>query len=182
MTRTAARTALLLVVVILSTATPVVAGDPAPVLTLSAEERPDGDWMLRATLTRDGLPQSQQIVEFLQAVDFFAPRWVPLGSATTDTSGVASRLYSPTEDGVQQIVARHATSESAPIEIAVAGAVPAIPREPPALPIIRTWAAPIGAAVLIAVWLALAWILLSAVIGVRRSARRPTTGTSSSET
>jgi len=156
----------------LALASPVVASDPPAELTFIAERRAEGGWMLRATLTQGGAVQSQQTVEFLQAVDFFGPRWIPLGNATTDTSGVASRLYSPTSNGVQRLVARHAALQSAPVEITVVGAVPAIPREPADLPIVRAWALPIGAAVLVGVWLMLAAILLSAVIGISRSARR----------
>jgi hypothetical protein len=150
----------------------VAAADPPARLQLDAEQRDDGSWMLRAKLTRAGTVQSQQTVQFLQRVDFFGERWVPLGTAVTDTAGVASRLYSPTANGVQELIARLAASDgtfdSGPIEITVSGAVPAVPAEPPVLPVVGAWAFPVGAAILFLVWLSLAVIFLRAVIGIAR--------------
>jgi len=156
----------------LATPGPVAAVDPPPRLQFETEHRDDGTWMLRATLTRGGAVQSQETIEFLQRVDFFGERWVPVGTAVTDAAGIASRLYSPTSNGVQQLIARFAASDgtfdSDPFEITVSRAVPAIPQEPQVLPVVRAWAFPVGAAILVLVWLALAVIFLRAVIGVAR--------------
>lgn len=150
----------------------VAAADPPARLQLDAESQDDGSWMLRATLTRGDAVQSQETVQFLQGVEFFGERWVPLGTAVTDAAGVASLLYSPTANGVQELVARltasDGTIDSDPFEITVRDAVPAIPEEPPVLPIVQAWAFPVGAAVLFLVWLALAVIFLRAVIGIAR--------------
>lgn len=148
------------------------AADPPARLQFDAEQRDDGAWMLRATLTRAGAVQSQETIQFLQQVDFFGQRWVPLGTAVTDSAGVASRLYSPTSNGAQRLIARHAGEEgtfaSDPLDITVSGAAPAVPGEPPVLPVVRAWAFPVGAAILFLVWLFLAVILLRAVIGIAR--------------
>lgn len=152
----------------------VAGADPPARLQVDAEQRDDGAWMLRATLTRGGAVQSQQTVQFLQLADFFGERWVSIATGLTDAAGVASQIYSPTSNGVQRLVARYVaadgTFESDPLEITVSGAVPAIPGEAPVLPIIRAWAFPVGAAILFLVWLVLAVILLRAVIGIARSA------------
>ena len=162
-----------LVMASFATLTPVAAGEPPPRLEVAAEQEDDGSWMLRATLTRGGLVQSGQTVEFLQQVDFFGERWVPLGTAVTDAAGFASLPYSPTSNGVQRLVARYEAGdgryESPAVEITVSGAIPAIPEEAPALPIMRVWAFPVATVVLLLVWLALAGILLGAVIGIARS-------------
>jgi hypothetical protein len=148
------------------------AADPPARLQFDAEQRDDGSWMLRATLTRAGAVQSQETVQFLQQVDFFGERWVPIGTAVTDAAGVASWLHSPTSNGVQRLIARYAaddgTLDSDPFDITVSGAAPAIPGEPPVLPVVRAWAFPVGASILFLVWLFLAVILLRAVIGIAR--------------
>lgn len=161
------------VMVSFATLAPVAAAEPPPRLEVVAEQEDDGSWMLRATLMRGGLVQSGQTVEFLQQVDFFGERWVSLGTATTDAAGFASLLYSPTSNGVQHLIVRYQTSdgryESPTVEITVSGANPAIPEEAPVLPIMRVWAFPVATVVLLVVWLALAGILFSAVIGIARS-------------
>lgn len=158
----------------------VAAADPPARLQLDAESGDDGSWMLRATLTRGGAVQSQETVQFLQGVEFFGQRWVPLGTAVTDAAGVASKLYSPTANGLQELVARVATTDgtldSDHFEITVRGAVPAIPREPPVLPVVRAWAFPVGAAILFLVWLLLAAVFLRAVVGIARPTETKATG------
>lgn len=150
------------------------AADPPARLQTGAEEREDGSWMLAATVTRGGVVQSQQTVEFLQIVDFFGTRLVPLGSGVTDAAGVASRLYKPTSNGLQQLVARYSgggeTAESDLFEIEVTGAAPLLPSEGPVLPIIQAAAFPVGFGILILVWLALATILFRAILGIARPA------------
>lgn len=156
----------------LAMAAPVVAADPPARLQTGAEQRDDGSWMLRATLTRGGAVQSQQAVEFLQQVDFFGDRWISLGSAVTDSAGVAARLYSPTANGLQHLIARLAaddgTFDSEVFDITVSGAVPVLPKEEAILPIVKRWAFPVGAAVLFLVWVALAVIFFRAVIRIAR--------------
>jgi len=169
-------------ILLVSLATPaaVAAADPPAQLRLEIEPGDDGSFTLRAALTRAGAVQSQETVEFLQRVDFFGERWVPIGTAVTDAAGVASRRYSPTSNGHQELIARFAdgggTIASDRVEITVSRAEPAIPAEPPVLPVVRAWAFPVGAAVLFLVWLLLAVILLRAVIGIARAPHMQATG------
>jgi len=167
----------------LSLPTPAAAADPPAQLQVEVQEQGDGYWTLRATLTRGGALQTGQSVDFYQIVDFFGERRVPLGTAVTDAAGVASRIYSPTSNGAQHILARYSaadgTFESDPFEITVSGAVPVIPEEGPVLPIVQGLAFPVGAAVLALVWLALAFILLRAVVGVSRRAAAEVSDTAS---
>jgi len=153
---------------------PAAAADPPTHLLASAEEREDGSWMLVATVTGGGAVQSQRTVEFLQIADFFGERFVPLGNAPTDAAGVASRLYKPTSNGLQRVVARYQTDgetvSSDVFEIQVSGAAPVLASEAPVLPTIQALAFPVGFAILILVWLALAAILLRAMFGITRSA------------
>jgi hypothetical protein len=158
---------------------PVAAAGPA--VQVQADPGDAGTWQLQATVTgADGKAQSQAAVTFVAATDFFGERWVPIGSALTDTSGRATVVYTPTWNGEQRLVARVSGVEGArasePIVIEVSGALPGIASEPQDLPIVRAWALPIGVAVVVLVWLVLAFIFLSAVIGI---ARRPTTPTTS---
>ena len=164
----------------LALATPSLAADPPARLQADAQQREDSSWMLRATVTRGGAVKSQETVLFLARVEFFGERWVPLGTAVTDAAGVASRLYSPTANGVQELIARFAASDgtfdSDPFEITVSGALPALSEEAPVLPIVRAWAFPVGAAILFLVWLMLAVIFLRAVIGIARPTSPQTSG------
>jgi len=158
----------------LSLPTQVKAADPPAQLTVDVQDRGDGYWTLSATLTRGRDVQTGQTVDFYQVLDFFGERRVPLGSAVTDAAGVASRAYSPTSNGRQEILARYSaeegTVESDLFEITVSGAEPVIPEQGPVLPIIQAWAFPVGAAVLALVWLMLGLIFFRAVLGIRRRA------------
>ena len=154
---------------------PGIAGAAGPGVRLQADAADGGTWRLQATVTgADGTAQSQVAVTFMAATDFFGERWVPIGNALTDTSGTATILYTPTWNGEQRLVARvsgvEGADESEPIVIQVSGALPAIASEPQDLPIVRAWAVPIGAAVVVLVWIVMAFIFLSAAIGI---ARRP---------
>ena len=168
------------VVASLSLGAPALAADPPARVQADAQQREDGSWMLRAIVTRGGAVKSQETVLFLARVEFFGERWVPLGTAVTDAAGVASRLYSPTANGVQELIARFAASDgtfdSDPFEITVSGALPALSEDAPVLPIVRAWAFPVGAAILFLVWLTLAVIFLRAVIGIARPTSPQTSG------
>jgi len=154
---------------------PGIAGAAGPGLRLQADAADAGTWRLQATVTgADGTAQSQVAVTFMAATEFFGERWVPIGNALTDTSGTATVIYTPTWNGEQRLVARvsgvEGADESEPIVIQISGALPAIASEPQSLPIVRAWALPIGVAVVVLVWIVLAFLFLSAVIGI---ARRP---------
>lgn len=147
-----------------------------PPVTLEATALDDGTWRLTSSVrASDGGALSQIAVTFAAATEFFGERWVPIGMAVTDTSGTASLVYSPTWNGSQVLVARTSgnggVQVSKPVSIEVNGALPGIAREREDLPIVRAWALPVGVGVVVAVWAVLAFLFLSAVIGI---ARRPT--------
>jgi hypothetical protein len=150
-----------------------------PQVTIAAVDADDGTWRLSAKVTDgDGAAQSQISVTFTAATVFFGERWVPLGTAVTDTSGTASLIYTPSWNGAQTLVARAGTPGgvrlSEPMVIDVIGALPGIALEPDDLPLVRAWALPIGVAVVVAVWVVLAFLFFSAVIGIaRRSGPEP---------
>lgn len=146
-----------------------------PPVTIEAAALDDGTWRLTSSVTAsDGRALSQTAVTFTAATEFFGERWVPIGTAVTDTSGTASLVYRPTWNGAQTLVARTSGTDgpqtSEPITIEVTGALPGIAQEREDLPIVRAWALPIGVGVVVAVWVVLAFLFLSAVIGI---ARRP---------
>ncbi len=144
-----------------------------PRVTIEATALGDGTWLLTSSVTGpDGGALSQATVTFAAATEFFGERWVPLGTAVTNTSGTASLAYSPTWNGSQTLVARMRGGDgeqvSEPISIEVSGALPGIAQERPDLPIVRAWALPIGVGVVVAVWVVLGFLFLFAVIGVAR--------------
>jgi hypothetical protein len=150
-----------------------------PQVTVEAAAADDETWRLSAKVTADdGAARSQVSVTFSVATEFFGERWVPVGTAVTDTSGTASLIYTPSWNGAQTLVARASAPDgvqlSEPMVIDVIGALPAIAPEPDDLPLVRAWALPIGVAVVVAVWVVLALLFLSAVIGIaRRSGPEP---------
>jgi Ni/Fe-hydrogenase subunit HybB-like protein len=132
-----------------------------------------------------GHPLAKAEVKFFLATTVFGPRPVPLGSATTDASGVArlslgghSKGYRPTTTGPQEFVASYAPSGQEPIEsstnINVTGARSAYTPAPPK-PLDAAGNILVKALFLI---VATIWLLLIAqVIRVRRvcrPARMPT--------
>lgn len=150
-----------------------VAEAAEPAIRAQAEAMDDGSFRLSATVTTaEGRAQSQAPVTFLAATEFFGSRWVPVGTAVTDTSGTATIVYTPTWNGDQRLIARAASPqgalESQPVNIEVSGALPGVTTEPPDLPIVRAWALPIGVVVVLLVWLILGFLFLSAVIGIAR--------------
>lgn len=160
-------------VVLATVSTPAPEVRAAEPMGLEATVQDDGTWRLDATvLQSDGRGQSQVPVTFMARVDFFGERWIPVGTAVSDTTGTASLLYLPTWNGDQILVARaggEAAMSSAPVVIRISGALPGVPSEPEDLPIVRAWAIPVGAAVIVTVWIILAFLFLSAVVGIRRA-------------
>ena len=170
-------TPLVILTLLLATAAQMARPDASlaagPDVELTAEAAGDGGWTLQARVTgADGSALSQMDVTFVMATDFFGDRWIPLGTSVTSTSGAATFAYAPTSTGDQYIVARAATSEgsrdSRALVIHVDAAVPAVPAERAALPIVRAWALPIGIGVVVLVWIVLGAIFVSAVLGIAR--------------
>jgi hypothetical protein len=162
----------------------VSAAEPAEV-ALSMTEAEDGALLLQAVVTdQENTPVGGVSVRFGYRVDFFGQRTVPIGSASTDVVGRASILYQPTWNGPQEIVARAGSAggsvTTASLTAIVSGVSPALPAEREVLPTVRAWATPVAALVVALVWLTLAVIFLSAVIGIARAGRAATHAASTS--
>lgn len=135
-----------------------------------------GQLALSAKLaTEDGKPVSGQAIEFLVPVELFGDREAFVGSATTDSTGVATLGYQPAQLGRQVIVARftggsgYATSD-ARTEIQVGEVVPAIKAEPLPFAELRDWL-PFGmVALVLVVWGVLLNVFLGTVWAIRRAA------------
>ena len=170
-------TPLVLLTLLLATAAQLAQPDASlaagPDVEFTAEPSGGGGWTLQARVTgADGSALSQVDVTFVMATDFFGERWIPLGTGVTSTNGVATFAYAPTSTGDQSIVARAATSEgsrdSRALVIHVDAAVPAVPAERAALPIVRAWALPIGIGIVVLVWIVLGAVFVFAVLGIAR--------------
>lgn len=156
---------------IVLTAGPSLAGGPAVVL--QAARAADSSWQLQARLTDTaGAPVGGSTVQFAAQETFMgASVAVPIGTATTDTTGIASIRYVPTWNGPQVLEATasgSAAASSAPVTIEVSGALSAIPLEAANLPTISAVAGPAAVVLALTVWLALALTLLYTVLGVAR--------------
>jgi molybdopterin-containing oxidoreductase family membrane subunit len=108
-----------------SAATPQAAGQSAPHITIAGLET-GGLMALTAALTGpDGHPMADAPVAFaFTTTQFGTPgRTVPLGSVTTDKTGIArltlggdvDHLYKPTATGPQEFVATHAVDGAQPV-------------------------------------------------------------------
>lgn len=132
-----------------------------------------GQLLILATLTtQDGKPLSDRNVDFYQEIEFFGPRESYIGSATTDSTGVATLLYLPAESGKQSIKARYlgrdgyaSTQVSATIDIK--DARPALESEPLPLATVARWLPMVLGLLVLAVWAVLLGVLLRSVLGVR---------------
>jgi hypothetical protein len=149
-------------------------------LTGSQAARAGAPVELTAKLTDPaGHPLAKAEVKFLLATTVFGPRPIPIGSATTDATGVArltldghSKGYRPTTTGPQEFVASYAPAGEEPIEsstnINVTGARSAY-TPAPAKPLDAAGNILVKALFLI---VATVWLLLIAqVVRVRRVCR-----------
>jgi hypothetical protein len=135
-----------------------------------------GQLALSARLaTEDGKPVSGQEIEFLVPVELFGNREAFVGSATTDSTGLATVGYQPAQSGRQTVVARftggsaYATSEAS-AEIQVGEVVPAIRTEPLPFAGLRDWVPAVLVALVLTVWGVLLGVFLGTVRGIRRAA------------
>ncbi len=143
--------------------------------------RTKGQLVLSATLfDADGKTISDESISFYQKVELLGPRESFLGSATTDSTGVAGLVYEPAEQGRQTIVARFsgttkyaASNTNAVIE--VREAVPPFESRPLPLASIREWF-PIGlGTAVLATWAVLLGGFLNTVLGIRAVSRTEAT-------
>jgi hypothetical protein len=134
-----------------------------------------GQLFLRATLTTtDGATLNNREVAFYQRVEFFGGREAYLGTATTDSTGMAILLYLPAESGSHSLKAHFAgrdqyASTASTLTYEVRNAVAPFHREPLPLAVVRAWL-PLGlAAVVLATWVVLVGSFLHTVYRIRRA-------------
>lgn len=163
-----------------SAADPVATGAPAAsawasAVVLEVEAIDAVNWQLRArVLDAAGEPMAAEEVLFSVAVDFLGPGSIRLGSARTDVTGLATLTYRPTWSGVHALTAQPSrTKEGAVVagrlSLQVDGVSPPIGADPKSLPVMRAWAVPAAAFVVVAVWIVLGLLFVGAVVGIRRS-------------
>jgi len=131
---------------------------------------------LRAKLTTgDGNPLSGQEIRFYVPVELFGNRNALIGTATTDSTGLATLAYQPAQVGRQTIVARFSggaayVASEASGEIQVSDVVPTLKAEPLPFTGLREWL-PLGMlALVILVWGVLIGVFAGTVAGIRRAA------------
>jgi len=173
---------------VLGTSVSESASQPSPAtMTLNTAPSLDGkghkitgQLLLVVTFTAaDGTALNNKTVDFYEHVTFVgSDREAKLGTATTDSTGVAAIAYRPAQNGQHTLVARFAGDEAAAktettSTIKVSDAVsPFAPKAAP-LASVRQWLSVGVAMVVVGVWMFLFGILLRVVLGIRAEARVP---------
>jgi len=158
-----------------------LAADPAAV-DLQASEAKDGAWQLKARVVdAAGEPVAGTEVRLSVAVDFLGQRRILVDSAPTDVTGRATLVYRPTWNGEHRLIAEAGGADGGPVvagqlTVDVTGARTPVTPDAVALPLMRAWAVPVAALVVVSVWAALGMVFVVAVVGIRRA--RPMSGTS----
>lgn len=132
-----------------------------------------GQLLLSATLaTVDGKPLSDRRVDFYLPVELFGAREATLGSATTDSTGVAYLLYLPAQLGPQTVKASFPGADGYANSVAsqtIQVTDVETPFEPEPLPLasVRQWL-PIGVGLLVvSTWVVLLGVFLRTALGIR---------------
>ncbi len=147
-------------------------------VTLRVEATGEGDWRLEArVLDAAGGPVPGAATQFYRSVEFLGRREVPLGSTSTDVTGTATLIYTPTTTGTQQIVARSSGADGGTAEgrvaIDVASAAGTIGVTPAPFPILGRWAALVVVLLVVTVWAVLGAVFVAAIAGVWGGRVRP---------
>jgi hypothetical protein len=111
-------------------------------------------------------------IKFMVLTDVFGSRWMEVGKAFTDATGVAAISYKPSWVGDTRVSARFAgNTQYAATEVSYAfQAVGPIPQHENArfgLEPIRAWAPAVVAAVVLSVWIILGFVVIRTVMGMR---------------
>ncbi len=176
----------LMVVALMVMATDATSAAGAPgqaVMTLSTSPSLDskghaikGQLLIVVKLaSADGKPLGNETVSFFESVNFAgANREAALGSAVTDSTGVAAIAYQPAQTGSHTLVARFAGDATAgqavtTSAVKVTNVVPLFPEAPLPLGFVRHWLGFAVLAVVVAVWVFLLGLLARTVVGIRSS-------------
>ena len=125
--------------------------------------------------TADGKPLSSQEIDFYVPVELFGSREAFIGTATTDSTGLATLGYQPSQVGPQRIVARfvgspdYAASEAG-LDIQVKEVAPVYRDEPLPFAGLREWLPASLVGVVLIVWAVLLGVFFGTVRGIRRAA------------
>jgi hypothetical protein len=117
-------------------------------------------------------------VRFYQQIVFFGERVASLGSTKSDSTGLATLFYQPVQTGPQTIIAHFPGdagygSVASRVTVQVRDPAPVSHAEPLPLARVRQWVPLALLGVVLATWAVLLAVFLRAVLGIRRTARRP---------
>lgn len=133
-----------------------------------------GQLLIIATLTAaDGNPLGNETVNFFEGMNFAgANREAALGTAVTDSTGVAAIAYQPAQVGKHTLIARFAGGANAAkadvtSTFQVSEVVPPFPPAAVPLKFVRRWLSVAVVTAVVAVWLFLFGVLLRTVLGIR---------------
>ncbi len=158
------------------------ASTPGPaVLQLSTSPNLDakghaikGQLLIVANLTAaDGTPIGNETITFFESVNFAgADRDALLGTAVTDSTGVAAIFYQPAQIGKHTLVAQFAGNTSAAkadttSAIQVTDVAPLYPAVTVPLASVRHWLSISVLLIVVAVWVFLVGLVLRVVFGIR---------------
>ena len=137
-----------------------------------------GQLILTATLTSaDGKPITNQPITFYESVTFLGqPREALLGTATTDSTGVAGILYQPAQKGSNLILVRFAGSTAyqasqAQTNLDVDEVVSPFAVETVPLAAVGTGLTVAFAVLVVGAWAILLGVFLRTITGIRATAR-----------
>ncbi len=151
----------------------------SPVLD-SKGHKVKGQLLIVATVTAaDGTPLGNATVDFFEKVHFAgADRQAALGTAVTESTGVAAIPYQAAQVGKHTLTARFggdASAASADVTstIQVSEVVPSFTAAPVPLAFVRHWLSVGVVSVVVAVWLFLFGVLIRTVVGIRSAGTVP---------
>jgi len=133
-----------------------------------------GQLLIVATLTAaDGSPLGNETVNFFEGVNFAgADREAALGTAVTDSTGVAAIAYQPAQVGKHTLIAHFAGDTNAAkadvtSSVQIAEVVPPFPPASVPLEFVRRWLSVAAVTGVVAVWLFLFGVLFRTILGIR---------------
>ncbi|HEX4744065.1 MAG TPA: hypothetical protein VFW12_05270 [Candidatus Limnocylindria bacterium] len=146
-------------------------------VSATAEARAEIGYVLTAQVRRsDGRAIGDTRVRFYDLVDFYGPREMFIGAATTDAGGRASLTYLPARTGPREIVALfpgadHLAPVRATMTLDATVAAPPYHAEASGLALFSTRVPYVVGVLVLAVWALIAYAFIGAARGVMAGAR-----------